>query len=615
MKKISAWLQIDVNGLLDLASSMIFQTSRSGMDWIPIILSEGDSASATPPMAFSSPRSIIVRFELPGGMACVVHERPDEIALVSEVFDSRETDSHSGTQQAWVSFLPAIFAREVLLANEDVAREVESHLKLLAKERMNWASLRVIEKELIRSSSHERGPGPDKRQVPASNPSKLEKLASSIGTAIIFGRSDIGNGRAVTFDTGTVALLRKMLSGEPGIPEQKTLVTETKRLIKELFAVARSKGLKPGAAPKKIDTVEIGALQLAYLLDNGVTHDDDLFQAHLDKNSEGRRTIDQRILETVLRHLIEEKEFPTIADVLSILDQVAKELDAGPGRESTDRHTIHEALQILIANVESSEDPIADFRNRFGQLPGITGIAHVFWGWSAKPLDNFEQRVQPLKSMSRNAYQIANIVFSAAVGGGGLPDRYLKSRLWRTAYESAWALLLVNTDIERTGKEEFWALERGGLKHGDSGPLVEITVGDRRIPLGLQISDAVLMVQTLAMERLNSERFRESAANAILIALDGDTSRLSAELKGLHEISLTVRLRKNLTGEIQGASIHFSKVKGADLTFEHHWADPSEAARKLTESKLLSKILAALPKERLEKLRLELTDRSEHQSS
>lgn len=616
MKTTSAWLEIDSTRLPDFISSMLFQSERHQGGWILVSVSDSERDISSPPISLSSTRSALVRFELPARMECLSQARPDKIVSLSNILAHWHRDSRLLFQHVWVPCLPAIFARDVIFSDEMAFRSAESNLRRLMEGRGKWLNLKVA--DVSKNTPASIVPIPDHGPAMPSVTSevRLEKLASGVATAVVLGYSDIGKGRMVTFDTGSVALLRQLRTGVLDVPGQKTRMADTKRLVKKLFETARAEGLKPGVQPGKLPDPQTGALQLAWILRDLEDNRNDLFQTSSSEPAEREHSPDQAVLEFILKRMVEQDSFPTIQVVSSILERTIDWLNTLATDLNTEGEKVLEALKILKDNVESPEGRIDRFRETFGELPGVTGIAHVFWGWSDDPLKNLEHRLAHLKSTYRRAHQAANIVFAVAGGAERLPARFLRSRLWTAAYESAWQLLLSvrdPIDSDNTDKE-IWEHEAGGLTRSDMGPTVEIKLHGQ-IPLGLKIRDPLFVVQTLAMDHLNSEKLRENAANAILIALDGDTSRLSADLKGLHEISLTVRLRKNLTGEIQGANIHFSKVKNTDLTFEHHWADPLEAARELTEGKLLSKILAALSKERLEKLRLELTDRSEHQSS
>lgn len=617
MKKISAWLEIDGNNLPDFISSMLFQPDPSREGWIPVAVSESAADSGSPPIKFSSDRSALVRLELPNDMRCVTNDTPDEIIPLSRLFTSEKSGSDQAPQPTWVPCLPAIFAREVLFADETTSKGVESNLRRLMQGRGEWLKLRVMESSQMGPSIIELNSEIGHRLPESANAVRLEKLASAVATGVVFGHTDIGKNRIVTFDTGSIALLRQILSGDLIVSNQKTLEADIKQLVKDLLKTAREKGLNPGTLPRKISGAEVGALQLARILQVGGANQNDLFQDTDKKAPEGDRSLDQKMLEFILRRLIDEKYFPTIENVGEILEEASRQLAPETAERNTARGRMREALQSLMANVESPEDRIDRFQDSFGDLPGITGIAHVFWGWSASPLDNFEQRLVPLKSASRRAHQVANIVYSAASGAGRLPTRFFRSRLWMAVYESAWELLLSKGDaeFEDTTKAGIWAHEKGELRHSDRGPMVEIRIHDGRIPLGLGISDPLLVVQSLAMDILRSEKFGKKAAAAILDAMKGDTSTLTGDLKGLLETSLTVRLGRNLSGEIKGSSIVFRNVRDSDLTFNYRWSDPSEAARKLAEGKALPRILEALPKERLKQLRMQLTDWSEHQSA
>lgn len=615
MRRISAWLEVDNNSLPDHISSMLFWSENSASNWSLIAVTDSSDSSHIP-FTLSSSRSTLVRFELPEEMKCILHDMPDQVVPLAYAADSREGDNGQFLRRVWVPTLPAIHAKEIFFADETSKKGFESNLKRLLPGRGEWLKLRVLEHQSHDAPSFEHESASPFDTRGNSGATRDEKLATAVATAVRLGRSNIGNDRTVTFNAGTVALLRQLLSHDPTVPDEKTLRRDAKILIKHLLQAARDHNLKPGTLPKKIPETRTGVLQLSHILqsttDTSNKESSDQFSflsASSGQLSETTESLDQSVLRHILQGLLEIDHFPTIDDIITTCKKAREKLESGPGIQHAESEIVLEALQSIIANVESPEDRIDRFRDRFGQLPGITGIAHVFWGWSGNPQENFEQRIAPLKAESRETHQIANIVFSATGGAGRLPVRYLRSRLWMAAYESAWEFLLSSTvtDDHKVGDQELWSSEKGGLTLTESGPFVKIRIGNGKIPLGLQIADRLLSVQTLALDLLRSEESVGKTANAILAATDGDISNFSKDLKNLVEMTLIVRLAKSLNGEITGSSITFRNVKENDLTFEHRWSDPVAAGRKLLQGRTLVKILEGLSKPQLDSLGKQLT--------
>ncbi|MDZ7790372.1 MAG: hypothetical protein U5L08_07765 [Xanthomonadales bacterium] len=333
-----------------------------------------------------------------------------------------------------------------------------------------------------------------------------DKLATAVATAVLLARSEIGDGRTVTFDLGSIALVRQLISGDCVIPKRKTLESEAKELVKQLLAAARKHDLKVGKAPGRMPQEQSGALQLALVLQEKIDPplDNSSAQTLLIPDQTGGRasdaeSLDQTVFRHVLKRLVEHENFPTIADVQAVLEDTKRQLEDAMPEHHEDTDPAIEALSTILDNVENAEERVDRFQERFGRFPGVTGVAYAFWGWSQNPLENFEQRIHPLKSLSTSSHQAARIVFAAGVGAGRLRPAYLRSRLWMAGYEAAWQLLL--SDKKEHGASDtnktLWHVKQSSLDLKEAGPFVEGRIGEGLLPMGLQIVDPLLVVQRM----------------------------------------------------------------------------------------------------------------------
>ena len=364
--------------------------------------------------------------------------------------------------------------------------------------------------------------------------------------------------------------------------------------------------------------METGALQLARVIEEHIQTavrnsgtSDDLFSKPPAAKSGQDENPDQKALRIVLRQLLQQSRFPTITEVKEILDQTASELGSRPFSEGGDSAECIEAVQVLAANVEIPEERIDRYRERFGHLTAITGLAHVFWGWSENPLDNLELRFASLRAASRPSHQIANIVFAAAGGAGRVPVRYFRSRIWKAAYEASWEFLLSFTKADEAASEsqDIWQIDKGGLIPTENGPLVEIRVGGGRIPLGLQISDPLMIVETIAERLLSSSETASEAANAILQALDERSECLPRDLEKLVRKRVEIRQDNDSRGEIKGHVHIYHDVHPNHLRIELNWTDNVIAASRLIQGKTLTGVLNKLSTTQIDRLRKHLATR------
>lgn len=617
MKTINAWLEVDSESLPDCISSMVFTGKNSVDGWQLIAVTDDHQVGQQSAVSPTSPRTALVRFELPDRMKCVSSRNPDRIISLADHFRMTSSASDQSVTKVWVSGLPAILASEVVFSDEMTAKGFESNLRRLLPGRGEWLHFSVTSgqsrEQIVDGLNRDSPNGINTRP----SVTRYERLAAAVATAIAFGRTDIGSEKTLTFDIGTVALLRQLISGNPALPDRKTIISDSKTLTKHLFQAARDHKLKPGSLPRDFPAVETVGLELASILhdycklaqiNTGVTGM--LLPSNPAELPDRSESPDQWASRHILQSLLDLDRFPGIDDILKILETIIEILESESPGTDDERKMALEALQMMMANVETPDDRIDRFRERFDCLPGITGAGHVFWGWSDNPLRNFEHRTVPLKATSPRTLQMANMMFAAAGGAGRQSPRFLRKRLWTAAYRTAWEFLLTydSTTPPEVDANTLWASEKGDLSFNDSGPLIEIRVGRCAVPLGMQVADQLLLAQTIARRLLQSEALAGTTADAILAAADGDLSGFSKDLKNLIDVTLTVRLGKHGEGNFAGSNVVFPKVKLSDLAFDYRWSDPVSAARKLAEGKTLERILESLIKPRLEKLANQLAE-------
>ena len=440
---------------------------------------------------------------------------------------------------------------------------------------------------------------------------------SAVATAILLARSEIGTGRTVTFDVGTVALLRQLITGDPAVPNRKTLEADAKELVKQLLAAARKHDLKPGPVPRTMPVEQSFGLQLAKIVNTENSPPEDSKSPQLvplpataSDQVSNPESLDRAVFGHILMGLIESVEFPSIARIKEVIEAAKQKLGMGASDELEAREKADSALSIILENIENGEQRVDRFVESLrGAASDYAGVAHAFWGWSSNPLENFEHRVQPLKAASAAAHRAARTAFAAAAGTGRLPPAYQRSRLWMAAYEAAWNLLL-SDNTERDSKsagKAIWKVAQSNLDLKESGPFLEVRIGKHEIPMGLQIVDRKLAVRKTASKFLASSESATKTAEAILTAVDGDLSNFTQDLKKNVRRDVTIQLSKNISGEISGTAITFTDLGEKDLVIVHRWDDAEQAAGKLSNGLALDRILEGLPEPQLRELGKRLT--------
>ena len=618
MTRISAWLEIESSRLPDCISSMLFSVDDATENWCRVALSPNRLAPDRPPLRHSSPANTLVRFELPADMRCAPGDTFEDIVSVGDALYSGQSKSGDTATLVPVAVpcLPAALARDLFFLEETARKEFESTLKRFFNGRGEWIRTNITDDSSEKAPPHEfrsisppRGARPRKAQ-------KQEKLVAAVATAVLLARSEIGTGRTVTFDVGTVALLRQLITGDPSVPNRKTLEADAKEIVKQLLVAARKHELKPGTMPRTIPVEQSCGLQLAQIVHAEIASSAEssspptaLFPTAASDRASENESLDRAVFRHILTGLIESVEFPSIVRLKEIVETAKQKLGMGASQELEVSEKASEALSIILENIENADQRVDRFMDRFGELPAIAGVACVFWGWSSNPLENFEQRVQPLKAASAAAHQAARAAFAAAAGTGRLPPAYQRSRLWMAAYEATWNLLL-SENAERDSKsagKAIWKVAQSKLDLKESGPFLEARVGEYEIPMGLQIVDRKLAVRKTASELLASSESAAKTAEAILAAVDGDLSNFTQDLKKNVRRDVTIQLAKNISVEISGTVVTCNDLGERDLVIVHRWDDAEQAAGKLSSGLALDRILEGLPDPQLFELGKRLT--------
>ena len=620
MTLITAWLEIENSRLPDCISSMLFSVDNSSHSWPRIALERTDPSDERPPIAHSSESTALVRFELPADMECAHGEAPREIGSVGSIVGSAPPESSSGRPLVTVAVpcLPSVFANEIFFSDERNQREFESTVKRLLAGRGEWIRTNVTTDVANGNPTPDFGSVPQPTGTRARAAENYERLAAAVATTLLLARAEIGGARIVTFDTGSVALLRQLVSGDPSVSKRKTLETDAKELVKQLLAAARKHDLKPGTAPKTMPPEASFGLQLAGLIEAELNVEDEPGSAQLawlpksrDRGESGPKSVDDALLGHILTGLIDSIKFPSISRVEEIIRSAEQRLASEASEHAEAYDQAAEALSIVLQNVENAEQRLDHhFVERFRNLPALVGAAYAFCGWSSNPLQNFEQRVQRLKETLPAAHQAAWTLFAAAAGSGRLRPAYLRSRLWMAAYRTTWALHLSNAQGVKSQHTEklAWNIMHGDVEMKETGPFLEASVGEFEIPIGLQIIDRRVVVRKRAEELLVVPEEAGKTADAILAAVDGDLSDFTLDLKKLIRRDLTIQLARDVAGRSSGSTITFENLGEKDLTIALRWDDAEQAADKLSRGQALDRILEGLSDSKLKDLCSELTD-------
>ncbi|NKI35126.1 hypothetical protein HFP89_08100 [Wenzhouxiangella sp. XN79A] len=619
MTLITAWLEIDTNRLSDCIVAMVFSVDPSCRSWSRLVLDDTASPGDAPPLAHSSESTAIVRFQLPGDMECALGDTLRQVDSVGNAVGSAKPEPSSNRPLVTVAVpcLPAAFANEIHFCNERSEKEFQSTLRRLLPGRGEWIRTRSSSD----AGNDVPGPGPGSTSLPPGTrdraAEKHERLAAAAATTALLARTEIGDARTVTFDIGSVALLRQLVSGDPSVPKRKLLEADAKELLKQLLAAARKQDLKPGTAPRVLPPETSFGLQVAGALEaelRAVDQPDGAQAALLPADSNNSRSepesVDQALFTHIFKSLVDSAEFPSTARLLETIRSAEQSLAATTLDHPEAQGQATEALSVILENIETAEQRVDHFAEHFHDFPALVGVAYAFWGWSSNPLQNFEQRVQLLKEKSPGAHQAALALFAAAAGSSRLRPAYLRSRLWMAVYRSTWTLLLSHRnegDSKRAGKAR-WNVTHGNLDLKETGPVVEVRLGEFEIPLGLQIIDHRLVVKKKAEVLLRGPHAAAKAADAILAAVDGVLSAFTLDLKKLVRRDLTIELGRNVVGRISGSAITFENVGEKELTTVLRWEDAERAAELLSRGKALDRILEGLPDSVLENLASELND-------
>lgn len=619
MTLITAWLEINASRLPDCISAMLFSVDESCRAWSRIVLDRTASHDDGPPLAHSSEGTAIVRFGLPANMECAKGETLREIGSVGDVVGPVPSESSIGRPLATVAVpcLPAVFAHEIFFSDDRGRREFESTVKRLLAGRGEWIR--------TRSTNGAANGIPCPAPASASQPGgtrdqaaeKHERLAAAVATTVLFARAEIGGARTITFDTGSVALLRQIVTGDPSVPKRKTLETDAKELIKQLLAAAKKQNMKPGPTPRTLPLETSYGLQVAGLIEaelRAVKEFDAFQSAWLPTGPTTSRSepesIDHVLFGRILTSLLGSTGFPSITRLLDIIRSAKQDLASSASSHQEAQEQAAVALSIILENIENPDQRVDRFAERFKELPALVGAAYAFWGWSSSPLQNFEQRVQSLKETLPGAHQAAWILLAAATGSSGLRSAYLRSRLWLAVYRATWTLLLAHmpADASQHTGEAAWNVTPGDLKLRDTGPLLEVRVGEFEIPLGLQVIDRRLALRKKAEELLLVPQSAVKAADAILAAVDGDLSEFTVELKRNIRRDVTIHLAGNSVARMSGSTITAENLSEKDLTIALRWDDAEQAAGQLSRGKVLERILRSLSDAKLMDLASEWTD-------
>lgn len=616
MRWIDAWLFVEKNHLPDYIESMLFTGNGSAKtEWCLVTLPDSDHKSRCNSKSLTSTESALVHFELPACMRCWSLEQPDQATTLSSVSELGSEHTSQGSRRVWLQGIPAMFAKNLFFGDEHSVREFESTRKRLLAGRGNWLSTGVIQvQESIAPEACERDVVSPTNVCSGYVLDRYEKLAATAATAVSVARTALSNSVTVTFDTGTVALLRQLVSRQTAVPDEKTRVSDARTLMSILVQSAQELNMKRVVAKRRRfpDNGMIG-LQIAHILREVVAagnEDLEIDNSNLfggpAKPSKDQPSADQAAIRGVARGLINLRGLPTAQSIVQVLEGVSKQLEHSPTENADENRKVLNALRVVMENVQNSEHRIDKLQDKLLDLPGVLGIAQVFWSWSDNPLPVIRARLAKLKDTSKEACNVARVVYAAAGGAGRLSPRNLEDGLWIAAYRTCLAMLVSDPEHYSCspGNTMDWATGNSKLEFRGSSWLVRASVGREEIPLSLVVDDLLQVVENRTTRLLDSIESKRKVADAILDVLDGDTSLLPRALRSLVKKALTVRVGRDVRGEITEAGVTFRDLSEQDCSFSNlRWSDWEAAVDKLRSGRSLAGILKGFGKRQLEELR------------